>query len=71
METMEWQPISTAPTDGRPVWVKGDNWGNPMDGQHRCWAWWDGHSWRAAGVGDGEDSELLFLVSWWRPKGWA
>ena len=68
---MDWQPISTAPTDGSPVWVKGDNWGNAMNGQHRCWAWWDGHAWRAAGNGSDEDSELLFLVSWWRPKGWA
>lgn len=58
---MEWQPIGSAPKDGRPVWVKGDNYGNPMEGQHCCWAWWDGHSWREAGH---EDSELTFLVSW-------
>lgn len=59
-----WQPIATAPTDGRPVWVRGNNFGDELQGWHCCWAWWDGHSWRAAGDGRGEDSELLFLVLW-------
>ena len=61
---MTWQPIETAPKDGRPVWVKGDNYGNPMDGQHCCWAWWDGHSWLSDGAGADGSSELLYLVSW-------
>lgn len=63
----EWQDISTAPKDGSPVWVEGDNYGNPENGVHRCWAWWsdEAEQWKS---GDPEPSHLLFLTRWLNPS---
>jgi hypothetical protein len=56
-----WQPIETAPRDGRPVWVKGWNWGDKTKGIHCCWAWFDGNHWAESGV---EDARMEFLFEW-------
>ena len=61
-----WKPIDTAPKDGRPVWSRGNNWGDPSKGQHCCWAYWDGSNWIAAEV-DGEvdgGETLTYLTEW-------
>ena len=64
---MRWEPIETAPRDGRPVWVEGHNWGDPDCGIHRNWAWWDGSGWREAG-GEGM-VHLKYLTRWFNPGG--
>lgn len=56
-----WKPINTAPKDGRPVWVRGNNWGDPSKGQHCHWAYWDGSNWIAAGV---DGATLTYLTEW-------
>ena len=60
---MNWKPIDTAPKDGRPVWVRGHNWGDPEKGQYRCWAYWIGGAWLEA-TASGTPSTLLYLVEW-------
>lgn len=56
---MKWREISTAPMDGRPVWVRGNDYGSgPI---HCCWAWWDGSNWIEAGT---EAGTLLYLTHW-------
>ncbi len=59
-----WQPITTAPLDGRPVWVRGNNYGDATRGRHFCWAWFDGIDWLSAEVGEGGPSKLLYLTDW-------
>lgn len=57
----EWKSIETAPTDGRPVWTKGYNWGDESKGTHCQWAYWDGANWMSPGA---DGSTLLYLVQW-------
>lgn len=59
MTDIEWLPITRAPMDGRPVWVRGNNYGQEAGGQHYCWAFWDGAQWVAAGT---DGSTLLYLT---------
>ena len=61
---MNWQPIETAPKDGRPVWVRGLNWGvvDGSRGWHHCYAWHNGEAWVEATV-TGE-TELTHLTHW-------
>jgi|GEM_PF-5340035 len=61
---MEWQPIETAPKDGRPVWAKGNNWGKTDAGEHFCWVYWDGDSWQSQSCSDHGSSTMLYLVAW-------
>jgi len=58
---LDWRPIAEAPRDGRPLWVRGNNYGSPKKGRHFCWAHWDGTNWIASGVG-GET--LLYLTDY-------
>lgn len=37
----KWQHIDTAPKDGRPVWARGFNHGNPSAGVHAGYVYWD------------------------------
>lgn len=57
----DWQPIETAPIDGRPVWVRGWDWGTEGGKRHFLWAYFDGADWRPAGD---EDSTLTHLTDW-------
>lgn len=60
---MIWKPIDTAPKDGRPVWVRGDNWGEPGKGVHCCWAWWDEQE--GDWIEEGADAlRLKYLKEW-------
>ncbi len=56
-----WRPIDSAPKDGRPVWARGNNWGDPSKGRHCQWAYWDGADWIAAGV---DGATLTYLIEW-------
>lgn len=60
---MEWKSIESAPKDGRPVWVKGNDFGEEKARKHCLWAYWDVNSdvWREASV---EASILLYLTHW-------
>ena len=40
-----WQPIETAPKDGRPVWVRGNDWGEDAGPNHYGWAYFDSGKW--------------------------
>ncbi len=55
-----WKPIDTAPKNGGPVWVRGNNNGKPEHGHHHTWAYWDGEHWIDAAGGE----TLTFLVEW-------
>ena len=55
-----WHPIDSAPTDGRPVWVRGWDWGK-RDTRHYCWAYWHEAEWRAAGA---DGATLQYLDEW-------
>lgn len=59
----EWQPIDSAPKDGRPVWVKGADWGDTDRGWHCIWAWWDGDHWREASPHE----SVLEHLRYWMP----
>lgn len=52
-----WTPIDSAPTDGRPLWTRGLNYGKPNNGEHFGWAYWDGAKWAAP-----DGSTLLYLT---------
>ena len=58
---MDWQPINTAPIDGRPVWVRGWDWGKPDTTRHHTWAYWYGDRWTEA---NSERGELCYLTEW-------
>lgn len=60
----DWQPIDTAPRDGRPVWARGDNWGHQEKGQHCCWAWHDGANWKSADSDEDGQTTLAYLREW-------
>ena len=57
-----WLPIAVAPKDGRPVWARGHNFGDPSRGLHQTWVWWDGSAWRDTNVQ--EPSHMIHLFEW-------
>lgn len=59
---MEWKDIDTAPKDGSPVWVEGNNYGDPDLGIHRVWAYWYDEKWIEAR--SYPRTELLYLTKW-------
>lgn len=48
-----WKDIKHAPkvVGGYPLWVKGNDFGNPMAGEHYGWVYWDGLNWIASNSG--------------------
>jgi hypothetical protein len=60
---MKWLPIDTAPKDGRPVWVRGNNWGDPANGIHCGWGWWNGSNWTDANMSE-PGGLLTHLTDW-------
>ena len=62
-EMSEWQPIETAPKDGRPVWVRGNDWGEDAGPNHYGWAYFDSGKWMwPAPVAEG--GEATYLTHW-------
>lgn len=62
-DALNWKPMDTAPKDGRPVWARGNNHGDPSWGQHCAWVYWDDGEW--AGPLHGEETErFTFLAEW-------
>lgn len=59
-----WQTIETAPRDGRPVWVRGNNYGDKSKGVHACWAWFDTDDWRSVDFSENGQSKLMYLTDW-------
>ena len=58
-----WQPIETAPKDGRPVWVRGNDWGEDAGPNHYGWAYFDSGKWMwPAPVAEG--GEAAYLTHW-------
>ena len=58
-----WQPIATAPKDGRPVWVRGNDWGEDAGPNHYGWAYFDSGKWMwPAPVAEG--GEATYLTHW-------
>lgn len=55
---MDWKPISEAPKDGRPLWVRGWDWGKPDTSRHYGWAFWNGAEWIWAGADGGSATHL-------------
>jgi hypothetical protein len=41
-----WIPIAEAPKDGRPLWVRGWNWGKESEGRHYGWAFFNDGAWQ-------------------------
>lgn len=58
---MRWQPIEGAPKDGRVIWAKGNNWGDPKKGEHFTFAFWHNDNWIDAAD---NNSRLLHLTHW-------
>lgn len=44
-----WQPMSSAPKDGSPVWARGWDWGKPNTTRHSGWVFWNDGNWCWAG----------------------
>ena len=60
----DWQPIETAPKDGRPVWVRGNDWGEDAGPNHYGWAYFDSGKWMwPAPVAEG-GGEATYLTHW-------
>jgi hypothetical protein len=64
MSKVIWKPITKAPMDGRPIWTRGNNYGDESKGQHFGWAFWDGMKWVADGV---DGAILLYLTHYMEP----
>lgn len=60
----QWQPIETAPKNGVPVWVRGNNYGDEEKGLHACFGWFDGADWRSVDFGENGQSILKYLTHW-------
>ena len=60
----QWRPIETAPKDGSPVWVRGNNYGDESKGRHACFGWFDGVDWRSTDFGENGQSQLKYLTHW-------
>jgi hypothetical protein len=56
---MNWKPITQAPMDGSPIWVRGWDYGKEGTTRHCCWAYWNGVNWIAAGP---DGAVLQFLT---------
>ncbi|OGT59730.1 MAG: hypothetical protein A3E01_04515 [Gammaproteobacteria bacterium RIFCSPHIGHO2_12_FULL_63_22] len=68
---MNWLPIDDAPKDGRPVWARGNNFGDAAQGQHFTWAYWNGHEWNApidATNTHGSPLNLVYLTHYGEAK---
>jgi len=61
---MKWEPLDTAPKDGRPVWVKGYNYNDPTKGIHCTWAWFNGEGWVNSAMTQYGQLTLTNLVAW-------
>lgn len=61
-----WLPIDSAPQDGRPVWVRGWDWGKPNTSRHFGWVHWDGMNWCWAGS-DPHSGHATHLTDWRQP----
>lgn len=62
----KWQPIRTAPKDGRAVWTRGQNFGKVDTGTHEQIAKWRDGAWRLV---DDYCFRLIYLVEW-KPHCW-
>ncbi len=56
-----WEDIKTAPTDGRPVWVTGWDYGKVDGTRHYCWAYCHCGEWIEAGH---DSSQMIHLTHW-------
>lgn len=63
---MNWEPIDTAPKDGRPIWVRGNNYNDPERGQHCAWVYWDGDAWSGP-LHDEDEPKFEHLTEWLAP----
>jgi len=55
-----WKDIKNAPkVIGHPLWVRGSNYGDLGNGEHFCWAYWDGVKWMGQGF---DGNTLLYLT---------
>lgn len=70
---MNWQPIESAPKDGRPVWVRGMDFGKPEGLVHTAWATFDSTAgeWSSANkrtfATSGHSKYLKYLTHWAAP----
>lgn len=70
---MNWKPISEIPDtmkDGRPVWVKWNEWGQLSGNVRHGWAYWAHGNWWA---GDTDDETEMSFITHYMPLGeaWA
>lgn len=67
---LNWKPIDTAPKDGRPVWVRGWDWGNENKERHYGWVFWDDRvdEWREGFSGENTRGSMMqYLTDWLAP----
>lgn len=57
----DWQPIDTAPKDGRPVWARGWDYGHEGTFRHAGWVYFVNTGWQWAGA---EHSYATHLTDW-------